>query len=97
MQTNFYRVSAWRGLADTCMKFLHKGDKVFVQGDLELRTFKNKQGVETAQMHVNCTDIEFLSDRRGDHEKQNPPAYTKKQNQNTQYTSTTEDEDRLPF
>ena len=93
MKTNFYRVTAWRGLADNCMKFLHKGDRVFVTGDLELQTYKNRNGVEQAQMCVSATDIEFLSERRSD----NAPASYTKQNQRTQTTRTNEDEDRLPF
>lgn len=92
MGTNFYRVTAWRGLADTCMKFLHKGDRVFVTGDLELKSYVNKQGVKQYQMEVSATDIEFLSERRSDN-----PAPTKKQNQQPRHTNTTEDEDSLPF
>lgn len=97
MGANFYRVSVWGKLGENCMKFLHKGDKAFVQGDLELRTYKNKEGVNTPQLTVNCTNVEFLTDRRGNNDSDNTHAYTTKQNQNTQRTPTTEDDDRLPF
>ena len=97
MGTNFYRVSVWGKLGETCMKFLHKGDKAFVQGDLELRTYKNKEGVNTPQLSVNCTNIEFLNDRRNNNDSEDAHAYTAKQTQNARRTPTTDDEDQLPF
>lgn len=62
--TNFYRCSAWRGLADTCAKYLHKGDRVSIVGDLLFRTYTDTSGRERSAMQVTITDIEFLSERK---------------------------------
>lgn len=58
--TNFYRVAAWRGLGETCAKFLHKGDKVNVVGDLVYQTYTDKNGQPRSQMQLTATDVEFL-------------------------------------
>ncbi|MBQ2277068.1 MAG: single-stranded DNA-binding protein, partial [Clostridia bacterium] len=43
-QTDFFRVNAWRGLADTCAKYLAKGRKVAVIGELQARLYDGKDG-----------------------------------------------------
>lgn len=99
--TNFYRVSAWRGLGDTCAKFLHKGDRVAVAGDLLFRTYKDKNGQERAAMQVTLTDIDFLNDRaRGENVAQTKPQQSQgsKIKQQTPSQVTLEDDnDELPF
>lgn len=100
MMTNFYRVSAWRGLGDTCAKFLHKGDRVAIMGDLLFRTYKDKNGQERAAMQVTLTDVEFLNDKpRGESAAPTKPQQSQqnaKQQTPTQITAE-DDSDELPF
>lgn len=97
--TNFYRVSAWRGLADTCAKYLHKGDRVAIMGDLLLRTYVDTKGQQRAAMQVTLTDVEFINDRaRSDqsnrHETTVQPSNTQQQQKHSQVTA---ENDELPF
>ena len=57
--TNFYRCTAWRGLAETCARFLHKGDKVSIVGDLLLREYTDRNGQLRSSMEVDLSDVEF--------------------------------------
>ena len=66
----FYRVTAWRGLGETCAKYLQKGKKVAVIGELDLRTYTGRDGMEKTALEVTANDIEFLSPRSDD---QQPP------------------------
>ena len=66
----FYRVTAWRGLGETCAKYLQKGKKVAVIGELDLRTYTGRDGMEKTALEVTASDIEFLSPRNDD---QQPP------------------------
>ena len=66
----FYRVTAWRGLGETCAKYLQKGKKVAVIGELDLRTYTGRDGIEKTALEVTASDIEFLSPRSDD---QQPP------------------------
>lgn len=62
-EADFFRVSAWRGLADTCGKYLAKGRKVAVVGSVSIHTYTTQSGETRADMQVNADDVEFLSPR----------------------------------
>ena len=66
----FYRVTAWRGLGETCAKYLQKGKKVAVIGELDLRTYTGRDGMEKTALEVTASDIEFLSPRIDDQQPQ---------------------------
>ena len=66
----FYRVTAWRGLGETCAKYLQKGKKVAVIGELDLRTYTGRDGMEKTALEVTASDIEFLSPRSDDQQPQ---------------------------
>ena len=61
-EAEFYRVSAWRGLSESCATFLAKGRKVAVLGELHLNTYE-KDGKTRASLEVNASEVEFLSPR----------------------------------
>ena len=60
-ETDFFRVSAWDGLAKSCGQFLAKGRKVAVVGSVSVHTFQTQTGETKAQLEVNASDVEFLS------------------------------------
>lgn len=60
-QTDFFRVLAWRGLADTCAKYLAKGRKAAVIGELQARTYEAKDGTTRLSLDVSADEVEFLS------------------------------------
>ena len=59
-EADFFRVTAWRGLADICAKYLAKGRKVAVVGSVSLHTYQSN-GETKASMEVNADDVEFLT------------------------------------
>jgi len=59
---DFFNVNAWRGLGETCAKYLEKGRKVAVSGRISLRTWE-KDGKHGASLEVLADDVEFLSAR----------------------------------
>lgn len=65
-EADFFRVSAWRQLGDTCQKYLSKGRKVCVVGSVSCRTYQGTDGVTRSSLEVNATDVEFLSSRQDD-------------------------------
>ena len=58
---DFFRVTAWRGLAETCGKYLDKGRKVCVVGPVSVSTYTGNDGQTRASMEVTAEDVEFLS------------------------------------
>ncbi len=60
-QADYFRVTAWRGLAENCAKFLAKGRKVSVVGSVSVSTYKGNDGITHASMEVTADDVEFLT------------------------------------
>lgn len=58
---DFFRVTAWRGLAETCGKYLDKGRKVCVVGPVSISTYTGNDGQTRASMEVTAEDVEFLT------------------------------------
>ena len=59
--TDYFSVSAWRGLGENCAKFLDKGRKVAVVGAVSVRTYQAQDGTTRANLEVTADDVEFLS------------------------------------
>ncbi len=55
--TQWYTVSAWRGLADNCARSLHRGDPVVVHGRLNAQTWTNSAGIEVTGFEVDATFV----------------------------------------
>ena len=59
--SDFFRITAWSGLADNCQKYLKKGKKVLVSGPVSVNTYQNKDGQFRAILEVIADEVEFLS------------------------------------
>lgn len=55
--TQWYTVSAWRGLADNCATSLRRGDPVVVHGRLEARTYVNANGLEVLSLEIDALHV----------------------------------------
>jgi single-strand DNA-binding protein len=62
-EADFFRVTAWRQLAENCSKYLAKGRKVAVVGPVSVHTFTGNDGTTRASLEVTADDVEFLSSR----------------------------------
>ncbi len=62
-KADFYKVTAWRGLGETVARYAKKGNKVAVLGNIELRTYEDRDGVERTSVDVIAQDVEFLTPR----------------------------------
>lgn len=61
--TDFFRVTTWNKLAESCQKYLEKGRKVAVTGSVSVSTYRTQDGQFRAAMEVNADDVEFLTPR----------------------------------
>lgn len=59
--TDYFNVIAWRGLAELANKYLDKGRKVCVVGQIQTRTYENKDGVKVNTFDIVADEIEFLT------------------------------------
>lgn len=72
--TDFFNVVAWRGLADTCNKYLAKGKKAAIVGELQARTYTAKDGTTRMSLDVVADEVEFLSPKDEEKPRQMTPA-----------------------
>ena len=59
-ETEWFRVSAWRKLAETCNQFLTKGKLVYVEGSLRTRSYDGKDGQKRFSLDVTADKVMFL-------------------------------------
>lgn len=64
-QTDFFNVTAWRGLADNVAKFCKKGNKVAVTGSIQIRNYEDNSGQKRTFVDVIADDVEFLTPKGG--------------------------------
>lgn len=64
--TDFFRINAWRQLGENCMRYLGKGRKVAVIGELQARTYEAKDGTTRMSLDVQADEVEFLSPKQKD-------------------------------
>lgn len=62
-EADFFRVTAWRGLGESCGRYLAKGKKVSVVGAVSVSTYTGNDGTTRASMEVTADDVEFLTPR----------------------------------
>lgn len=58
---DFFSVQAWEKLAELCARYLDKGSKVFVSGELRNRSYEAKDGSKRTVTEIIASEVEFLS------------------------------------
>lgn len=61
--TDFFRINAWRQMGESCGKYLAKGRKVAVTGELQPRSYVDRNGETRFALDVNASEVEFLTPR----------------------------------
>ena len=62
--TDFFKITVWRGRAESCGKYLKKGSKVAIVGALYNRSYEDKDGVKRYVTDVVADEVEFLNTPR---------------------------------
>jgi len=61
--TEWHRIVAWQRLAEICGEYLTKGSKVYIEGRLQTRKWKNQEGRDQYTTEVVAREIKMLSPR----------------------------------
>ncbi len=69
-KTEWYNVVAWKTLAETAEKYLKKGSKVLVEGEMETRSWDKDDGTKGYSTELIANRIQFL-ESRADSEQNN--------------------------
>jgi len=63
-KTDYFRINAWRQLGESCGRYLAKGRKVAVAGELQARLYDAKDGSTRMSLDVQADEVEFLTPRQ---------------------------------
>ncbi len=73
-ETDFFNVTVWRGRAESCGKFLKKGNKVAIVGSLQNRSYEDKDGFKRYVTDVVALEVEFLTPKGNGEPRELPGA-----------------------
>jgi single-strand DNA-binding protein len=94
-ETDFFNIVAWRQLGENVAKFMKKGSKVCVVGQIQNRNYDDKDGNKRYVTEIIADEVEFLTragDRVGDTQDQTYPEPPAENNEMRPVT-----DDSLPF
>ena len=96
-QSDFFTIVAWRGLADNCAKYLVKGQQVAVTGEIQTRSYDDRNGVRRTATEIQADDIEFLARPMSEDQKQNREEKVNTERLDDIGEVIDDDDDDLPF
>ncbi|MBQ7414235.1 MAG: single-stranded DNA-binding protein [Prevotella sp.] len=62
-RTEWHQVILWRKLAEIVEKYVHKGDKLYIEGRLRYSTYDDKQGQRRYVTEIWADNMEMLNGR----------------------------------
>ncbi len=62
--TDFFEIVVWRKLAENCARWLDKGKKVAVIGELQTRSYEAKDGSRRHVTEIVADEVEFLTPKQ---------------------------------
>jgi len=71
-ETDFFNIVVWRGPGENCHKFLKKGSKVGIVGNIQSRSYDATDGTKRYVTEIVAEEVEFLSTRTQDESKPAP-------------------------
>ena len=62
-RTEWHNIVLWRGLAETAEKYVHKGDKLYIEGKIRSRSYDDQNGVKRYVVEIFGDNMEMLTPR----------------------------------
>lgn len=93
----FYSARVFGRHAEACGKYLSKGSKIYVTGDLEPNDAADREGVVRTFLNINSANVEFLSTNNQQSGGQQQRKSTKTQNRQQNQVTQDDSGDDLPF
>ena len=75
-RTDWHNVILWRRLAEIVERYVHKGDKLYIEGRLRYSTYDNRQGQRQYVTEIWADSMEMLSVKPTGQQEQSAAAQT---------------------
>lgn len=73
-KTDWHNLVFWRGLAKVVEQYVHKGDKIYVDGKIRTRSYDDKQGIKRYVTEVLVENLELITTRTAPQSTEPKPA-----------------------
>ena len=93
-RTEWHNIVLWRGLAQTAEKYVHKGDKLYIEGKIKSRSYDDQNGIKRTIVEIFADNMEMLTPRGASQSQAAAPAPQAAQPQPAAGGS---DDENLPF
>nr|BFD33757.1 hypothetical protein GTC16762_33760 [Pigmentibacter ruber] len=70
-KTEWHKIIAWEKLAELAEKFLKKGNNIFIEGKLQTRKYKDKNGLDCNTTEIIANQFCFLETAKNEDNKEN--------------------------
>lgn len=95
-RTDWHNLLFDRRLAKIVEKYVHKGDKLYVEGRLRNRSYDDKRGIRHQYTEIEVENMEFLTPRSSVSSTQPSQSFQQTQT-NQQSENDLDNADKLPF
>ncbi len=85
-RTEWHRILLWRRMAEIVEKYVHKGDKIYIEGELRTRNYTDKKGVTRYVTEIWAEKLELL-----------PPKTTRRNTTESSIDAANIDSNQPPF
>lgn len=62
-RTEWHRILLWRRLAEVVEKYVHKGDKLYIEGEIRSRSYTDQKGQAHNVVEIWANNMEMLTPR----------------------------------
>ena len=62
-KTEWHRIVAWEKLVEVIERFVKKGDRIYVEGEIEYRQYQDKDGVTKYTTEIRAREVVLLGGR----------------------------------
>ena len=73
-RTEWHNIVLWRGLAQTAEKYVHKGDKLYIEGKIKSRSYDDQNGIKRTIVEIFADNMEMLTPRSASQPQMASPA-----------------------
>ena len=92
-RTEWHNILLWRKIAETAEKYVHKGDKLYIEGEIRTRSYQDKKGITRYVTEIWGKEMEMHSPRNTNTSTVVNVNNTKKAEEDASSTN----QDQLPF
>ena len=75
-EADFIPIVVWRGQAESCGRYLHKGSKVAVCGTIQTRSYDAQDGGRRYVTEIVADEVEFLNTKSADAQQDDQSQYS---------------------